>query len=203
MFQLRILIKTLLFFLISVFASYAVANSTNPTDTKSMSTPQVILHTNKGDIKIQLNPEKAPETSKNFLQYVQDGFYDGTVFHRVIDGFMIQGGGFEPGLKQKQTNDPIKNEADNGLKNNRYTLAMARTNDPHSATAQFFINVADNDFLNFTSPTPSGWGYAVFAEVVDGTEVVDEIRKIATGSKGFHQDVPLEDVIIESATLVE
>ena len=134
---------------------------------------------------------------------MRDGHYDGTVFHRVIDGFMIQGGGFEPGLKQKPTRDPIKNEAQNGLKNETYTLAMARTPDPDSATAQFFINVANNDFLNFTSPDPRGFGYAVFGKVVEGTEVVDQIKKVKTGSKGFHQDVPVEDVVIVKAEIVD
>lgn len=165
----------------------------------TMSKPQVTLHTNQGDIVLELDAEKAPNTVENFLGYVQDGFYDGTVFHRVIDGFMIQGGGFEPGLKQKQTKAPIENEADNGLKNDRYTIAMARTNDPHSATAQFFINVADNDFLNFTAPTPTGWGYAVFGQVIEGTEVVDAIKGVKTGSMGMHQDVPVEDIVIEKA----
>ncbi len=161
----------------------------------------VILHTNKGDIKIKLFEDKAPETVANFKQYVQDGFYDNTIFHRVIDGFMIQGGGFEPGMDQKATRAPIKNEADNGLANKRGTLAMARTPDPHSATGQFFINVKDNDFLNFQSPTPNGYGYCVFAEVVEGMDVVDAIKGVDTGSHGFHQDVPLEDVLIEKAEL--
>ncbi|WP_184142929.1 peptidylprolyl isomerase [Castellaniella defragrans] len=165
--------------------------------------PHVRMHTSKGDLLIELDAEKAPKTVENFLRYVKEGFYDGTVFHRVINNFMIQGGGFEPGMKQKQTHAPVENEANNGLKNDRYTLAMARTADPHSATAQFFINVADNDFLNFTAPTSNGWGYAVFGRVIEGTEVVDEIKKVKTGSKGFHQDVPAEDVVIESATLVE
>ena len=161
----------------------------------------VKLHTNHGIITLELDAEKAPKTVENFLQYVRDGFFDGTVFHRVIDGFMIQGGGFEPGLKQKTTRDPIKNEADNGVSNKAYTVAMARTPDPHSASSQFFINVADNDFLDFSSPTPQGWGYCVFARVVEGKEVVDQIRKVATGSRGMHDDVPVEDVIIKSAEL--
>lgn len=165
--------------------------------------PQVRLQTSQGSLLIELDADKAPKTVENFLGYVRSGFYDGTVFHRVIDNFMIQGGGFEPGLKQKQTEAPIDNEADNGLKNTRYTLAMARTADPHSATAQFFINVADNDFLNFTAPTSNGWGYAVFGRVIDGTDVVDAIRKVKTGNKGFHQDVPVDDVVIETATVVE
>ncbi|AZW19406.1 peptidyl-prolyl cis-trans isomerase [Bordetella hinzii] len=168
-----------------------------------MSNPRVKLHTNQGDLVITLDAEKAPKTVDNFLAYVKDGFYNGTVFHRVIDGFMIQGGGFEPGLKQKPTRAPIENEANNGLKNDKYTLAMARTSDPHSATAQFFINVANNDFLNFTAPTPQGWGYAVFGKVTEGTEVVDKIKGVKTGNNGFHQNVPKEDVIIEKAEILE
>ncbi len=166
-------------------------------------TPRVKLLTNKGEILIELDAAKAPKTTANFLTYVKEGFYDGTIFHRVINNFMVQGGGFDAGMKQKQTHAPIENEADNGLKNNRYTLAMARTADPHSATAQFFINVADNDFLNFTAPTPNGWGYAVFGKVVEGTDVVDAIKVAKTGNKGFHQDVPTEDIVIEKATVVE
>ena len=163
---------------------------------------KVKLATNHGDIVIELESEKAPLSAENFLQYVRDGHYDGTVFHRVIDGFMIQGGGFEPGLKQKPTRDPIKNEAQNGLKNETYTLAMARTPDPDSATAQFFINVANNDFLNFTSPDPRGFGYAVFGKVVEGQDVVEQIKKVKTGSKGFHQDVPVDDVVITKAEIL-
>jgi peptidyl-prolyl cis-trans isomerase B (cyclophilin B) len=163
----------------------------------------VELHTNHGVFKIELNAEKAPKTVENFLTYVKQGHYDGTVFHRVIDGFMIQGGGFTPGMEQKPTNEPVENEAGNGLKNEKGTLAMARTNDPHSATAQFFINVKDNDFLNFSSPSPQGWGYCVFGKVVEGLDVIDAIRKVKTGSKGFHQDVPVEDVVIEKAVIVE
>lgn len=166
-------------------------------------TPRVKLQTNMGDMIIELNAEKAPKTVENFLSYVKEGFYDNTVFHRIINNFMIQGGGFDVGMKQKPTHAAIENEADNGLKNNRYTLAMARTGDPHSATAQFFINVADNEFLNFTSPTPNGWGYAVFGKVVEGMDVVDKIKEVKTGNKGFHQDVPLEDVILEKASVVE
>ena len=165
--------------------------------------PKVKLQTNHGEMLVELNAEKAPKTVENFITYVKDGFFDGTIFHRVINNFMIQGGGFEPGMKQKETRDPVENEANNGLRNNRYTLAMARTSDPHSATAQFFINVADNDFLNHTAPTSNGWGYAVFGEVIEGTDVVDKIKLVKTGSKGFHQDVPVEDVIIEKATIVE
>jgi peptidyl-prolyl cis-trans isomerase B (cyclophilin B) len=159
----------------------------------------VRLHTNFGAITLELDSERAPESVANFLSYVKSGFYDNTVFHRVIDGFMIQGGGFEPGMKQKPTNATIKNEADNGLKNDAYTVAMARTASPHSATAQFFINVADNSFLNHTSQTAQGWGYAVFGRVVEGQDVVDRIRKVRTGARGMHQDVPLDDVIIERA----
>ena len=155
------------------------------------------LHTNFGVITIELDNEKAPESAKNFLAYAEAGHYDNTIFHRVIPGFMIQGGGFEPGMKQKPCKAPIKNEADNGLKNETYTLAMARTSDPHTATAQFFINVADNEFLNFKMPNANGWGYCVFGKVVAGSDVVDKIEGVATGNTGFHQDVPKEDVIIE------
>ena len=162
----------------------------------------VELHTSKGVIRIELDAEKAPKSAANFLAYVKSGHFDGTVFHRVIDGFMIQGGGFDAGMKQKPTLAPIQNEADNGLKNKRYTLAMARTNDPHSATAQFFINVADNAFLDHTAPTPQGWGYAVFGHVVEGQDVVDQIKSVKTGNKGFHQDVPVEDVVILKAVEV-
>ncbi|TPA31502.1 cyclophilin [Burkholderia pseudomallei] len=162
----------------------------------------VELHTNHGVIKLELDEAKAPKTVENFLNYVKKGHYDGTIFHRVINGFMIQGGGFEPGLKQKPTDAPIANEANNGLKNDTYTNAMARTNDPHSATAQFFINVNDNEFLNHSSPTPQGWGYAVFGKVVEGQDIVDKIKAVKTGSKGFHQDVPNDDVVIEKAVVV-
>lgn len=162
----------------------------------------VELHTNHGVIKLELDAAKAPKTVENFLNYVKKGHYDGTVFHRVINGFMIQGGGFEPGLKQKPTDAPIDNEANNGLKNDNYTIAMARTNDPHSATAQFFINVNDNDFLTHSSPTPQGWGYAVFGKVVEGQDVVDKIKGVKTGNAGFHQDVPADDVVIEKAVVV-
>ena len=182
----------------------ATANTTSTEGTSSMTTDsRVKLQTNHGDIVIQLDAEKAPKSAANFVGYVREGFYDGTVFHRVINNFMIQGGGFEAGMKQKKTNEPIENEANNGLKNDKYTVAMARTSDPHSATAQFFINVADNDLLNHTAPTTNGWGYAVFGKVVEGTEVVDKIKGVKTGSRGFHQDVPAEDVVIEKATVVE
>ncbi|MFJ7907419.1 peptidylprolyl isomerase [Kitasatospora sp. NPDC096204] len=164
---------------------------------------KVKLSTNHGDIVLRLDAEKAPATVENFLQYVRDGFYDGTVFHRVINNFMVQGGGMQPGLKQKKTRDPIQNEADNGLKNVRYSVAMARTGDPHSATAQFFINVADNDFLNHSGKNVQGWGYAVFGEVVEGQDVVDAIKAVPTGSKAGHQDVPKEDVVLVKAEVVE
>lgn len=162
----------------------------------------VKLHTNFGTISIELDTEKAPITTANFLDYVNNGFYANTIFHRVIDGFMIQGGGFEPGMSQKATKAPIKNEANNGLKNSIYTIAMARTPNPDSASSQFFINVNDNDFLNFSAPTAQGWGYCVFGKVVEGTEVVDAIRKVKTGNRAGHQDVPVEDVIIERAEVV-
>ncbi len=162
----------------------------------------VKLHTNHGTITLELDSAKAPETVKNFLAYVTAGHYDNTIFHRVIKGFMIQGGGFEPGMAQKPTREPIKNEADNGLKNVTGTVAMARTQAPHSATAQFFINVADNDFLDFRSADTQGWGYCVFGQVTEGMDVVDAIRSVKTGSSGFHQDVPVEDVVIERAEIV-
>nr|WP_232462405.1 peptidylprolyl isomerase [Bordetella genomosp. 9] len=186
-------------------AAPAGAASSHTTEGKhSMaSNPQVKMHTNYGDFVITLDDDKAPKTVANFLTYVKEGFYNNTVFHRVIDGFMIQGGGFEPGMKQKQTHAPIENEANNGLKNDKYTVAMARTSDPQSATAQFFINVADNDFLNFTAPTANGWGYAVFGKVTEGTDVIDKIKGVKTGNSGFHQNVPTQDVIIEKAEVVE
>ena len=161
--------------------------------------PQVKLETNQGNIIIELNQQAAPKTVANFLAYVDSGFYNGTIFHRVIDGFMIQGGGFDESFQQKATQSPIENEADNGLLNKRGTLAMARTSDPHSATAQFFINVSDNSFLNFSSKDINGWGYAVFGEVVEGMDVVDKIRTVGTGRRGPHQDVPTENVVILSA----
>ena len=165
-----------------------------------MSNPQVELHVaNYGVITLELDQEKAPKSAANFLAYVAKGHYNNTVFHRVIPGFMVQGGGMEPGMAQKPCDAPIENEANNGLKNLNYTVAMARTGDPHSATAQFFINVSDNTFLNHTAPSMQGWGYAVFGKVVKGTEVVDKIKAVATGRKGFHDDVPKEDVIIEKA----
>ena len=168
-----------------------------------MSNPQVELHiAGHGVITLELDQEKAPKSVENFLSYVKKGHYDNTIFHRVIPGFMVQGGGFEPGMAQKPTDAQIDNEANNGLKNNNYTVAMARTNAPHSATAQFFINIKDNDFLNFSAPTASGWGYAVFGKVVAGTEVVDKIKAVRTGNKGGHSDVPVEDVVIVKAVVV-
>lgn len=166
-------------------------------------TKTVELHTNHGVIRAELDDAKAPATVENFLSYVKAGHYDGTVFHRVIKGFMVQGGGFEPGLKQKPTQAPIANEAGNGLKNDKYTLAMARTSAPHSATAQFFINATNNDFLNFKSESPQGWGYAVFGRVAAGTEVVDAIERVQTGRAGGHDDVPLEDVVITRAVVID
>jgi len=162
----------------------------------------VHLHTTLGTITLELDTDKAPATVANFLQYVADGHFSNTVFHRVIDGFMIQGGGFEPGMKQKPTRTPIKNEADNALRNDSYTIAMARTSDPHSATAQFFINVSDNGFLNFSAKTSQGWGYCVFGRVVAGKEVVDRIKAVRTADRGMHQNVPIEDVIIERTEVV-
>jgi peptidyl-prolyl cis-trans isomerase B (cyclophilin B) len=166
-----------------------------------MSNPKVELHiTGRGVITLELDADKAPNTVKNFLAYVAKGHYNGTIFHRVIPGFMVQGGGMEPGMKEKRDGSaPIQNEANNGLKNDKYTVAMARTSDPHSATAQFFINSAKNDFLNHTAPSAQGWGYAVFGKVVDGSSIVDQIEKVATGRKGFHDDVPKDDVVIEKA----
>ena len=168
-----------------------------------MSNPQVELHIGKlGVITLELDIEKAPNSAANFLEYVKQGHYDNTVFHRVIPGFMVQGGGFEPGMKEKKSGTPIANEATNGLKNDNYTVAMARTNDPHSATAQFFINIADNGFLNHTAPSAQGWGYAVFGKVVGGTDIVDRIRGVKTGRKGYHDDVPNDDVVIEKAVAI-
>ena len=167
-----------------------------------MSNPKVELHiAGQGVVTLELDADKAPKTVENFLAYVKKGHYDGTIFHRVIRGFMIQGGGFDADMKQKDTDAPVQNEADNGLRNDRYTIAMARTSDPHSASAQFFINAADNDFLNHTAKNAQGWGYAVFGKVVAGTDVVDRIEGVKTGSKGFHQDVPRDAVVIEKAVV--
>ena len=162
----------------------------------------VTLHTSLGPITLELDAERAPETVRSFLAYVEAGHYGNTVFHRVIDSFMIQGGGFEPGMKQKPTRGSVKNEATNGLKNARYAVAMARTSDPHSASAQFFINVNDNGFLDHTAPTPQGWGYCVFGRVVEGQDIVDRIKRVKTGARGGHQDVPLDDVVVERAEVV-
>ncbi|MBS7807699.1 peptidylprolyl isomerase [Variovorax sp. PCZ-1] len=168
-----------------------------------MANPQVELQiAGHGNITIELDADKAPKSAENFLAYVKKGHYDGTIFHRIIDGFMIQGGGFEVGMTQKPTDAPINNEANNGLKNNKYTLAMARTQDPHSASAQFFINTADNGFLNHTAPSIQGWGYAVFGKVVSGTDVVDKLGKVATTRKGYHDDVPAQDVVITKAVIL-
>lgn len=161
----------------------------------------ITLHTNYGDIELELDFEKAPKTAANFRQYAADGFYNGTIFHRVINNFMIQGGGFTEDMEQKKTNPPIENEADNGLPNNTGTIAMARTSDPNSATAQFFINVKDNDFLNHKSKTSQGWGYCVFGKVTKGLDVVNKIKNVKTGSQGMHQDVPMETVVIERVTV--
>ena len=163
---------------------------------------KVRLQTSMGDVVIELETVKAPVTAENFLQYVREGFYDDTVFHRVINGFMVQGGGFAPGMKQKSVRAPIENEAGNGLKNDAYTVAMARTSDPHSATAQFFFNVVNNNFLNFRTASADGYGYCVFGKVVEGRDVVDKIKAVPTGSSGFHQDVPAEDVVIKKAEVI-
>lgn len=175
----------------------------NQSTTEGAGMVTIILETSKGDITIELDAEKAPATVANFLEYARAGHYDNTIFHRVIPGFMIQGGGFDPAMKQKPANTPVKNEADNGLKNLSGTIAMARTSDPHSATAQFFINVSDNAFLDFKSPTPQGWGYAVFGTVTDGMDVVRAIEKVPTGNKAGHQDVPVTEVIITKVSIEE
>ena len=187
-------------FLLTIFASFLYLASFTSIAGES---PKVILHTSAGDITIKLNQEKAPKTVENFLQYVNDGFYNGTIFHRVIGDFMIQGGGFTEEFKKKNTRAAIQNEANNGLSNKRGSIAMARTNAPHSATAQFFINLIDNNFLNHTSPSPRGWGYAVFGEVTSGMEVVDKIAKARTGAKNGHRNVPLNNIVITSAKVVK
>jgi len=192
---MRNIVLTLMLFLTTTF-SFATENTMSDTQTK------VKLTTSLGEIVIQLNSEKAPISAENFLTYVKEGFYTGTIFHRIIPGFMAQGGGFDTDFNQKTVHAPIKNEADNGLKNTRGTLAMARTPDPDSATAQFFINYKDNSFLDHTKPTSQGWGYAVFAEVVEGMDVVDAMADAATGNRGGHQDVPKEDIVIESAEVL-
>ena len=193
---MRTLILSMVLFLTSTL-SFATENNMSDKQTK------VKMTTTLGEITIQLNTEKAPVSSANFLTYVKEGFYNGTIFHRVIPDFMAQGGGFDTSFNQKAVHAPIKNEANNGLKNTRGTLAMARTNDPNSATAQFFINYKDNSFLNHTSPTSSGWGYAVFGEVIEGMDVVDAMAKQATGNRGGHQDVPKTDIVIEKAEVVK
>jgi len=193
---MRTLILSMVLFLTSTL-SFATENNMSDTQTK------VKLTTTLGEIIIQLNTEKAPVSSANFLTYVNEGFYNGTIFHRIIPGFMAQGGGFDTSFNQKAVHAPIKNEANNGLTNSRGTIAMARTNDPNSATAQFFINYKDNSFLNHTSPTASGWGYAVFGEVIEGMDVVDAMAKQATGNRGGHQDVPKTDIVIEKAEVVK
>ncbi len=185
------------FFLISCIMTLALAIC--PQAHAQKESPVVVLETSKGNIAIELNEKDAPLTTANFLQYVKDGFYDGTIFHRVIKDFMIQGGGMTEDFDQKETRESIKNEADNGLKNDKYTVAMARTSDPHSATAQFFINSKNNDFLNFTSPSPQGWGYCVFGKVIEGQDVVDAIRAVETSYHGPYQDVPVEPVVIKKA----
>ncbi len=179
------------------FASFSLA-----ANAEGGAAPQVKLETSMGDIVIELNQQKAPNTVANFISYVEDGFYNGTIFHRVIENFMVQGGGFDESFQQKPTKSAIENEADNGLSNKRGSIAMARTNDPHSATAQFFINTVDNDFLDFRGKAPSGWGYAVFGEVVEGMDVVDKIRKVKTTMRGPHQDVPAENVVIIKASVL-
>jgi peptidyl-prolyl cis-trans isomerase B (cyclophilin B) len=193
---MRTLMLSMMLFLTSTL-SFATENAMSDTQTK------VKLTTTLGEIIIQLNAAKAPVSSANFLTYVNEGFYNGTIFHRIIPDFMAQGGGFDTSFNQKAVHAPIKNEADNGLTNRRGTLAMARTNDPNSATAQFFINLKDNSFLNHTSPTASGWGYAVFGEVIEGMDVVDAMAKQATGNRGGHQDVPKTDIVIEKAEVVK
>jgi peptidyl-prolyl cis-trans isomerase B (cyclophilin B) len=193
---MRLFILSLVLFFTTT-TSFATENKMSDTQ------PKVKLQTTLGDIVIQLNTEKAPISAKNFLTYVNEGFYDGTIFPRVIPGFMAQGGGFTTDFTQKPVHDPIKNEADNGLKNTRGTLAMARTSDPDSATAQFFINYKDNSFLDHSSPTPNGWGYAVFAEVIEGMDVVDAMADAPTGNRGGHQDVPKTDIVIEKAEIIE
>lgn len=198
------LFALLMYFTMQFSHAELIPNKPKPIPTTSSTQgikPMVKLHTNQGIITLQLDAEKAPNTVKNFLEYVNSGFYEGTIFHRVIGNFMIQGGGFEANMNQKKVNAPIKNEAANGLKNDNYTIAMARTGDPHSATAQFFINVKDNGFLNY--PGQDGWGYCVFGKVVEGKEVVDKIKQAKTGTRAGFQDVPLEDVIITKAEVVQ
>jgi peptidyl-prolyl cis-trans isomerase B (cyclophilin B) len=191
--------KALVYLMLFLFTTLSFATEKKMSDTQT----KVKLTTSLGAIVIQLNNEKAPISAANFATYVKEGFYNGTIFHRVIPGFMAQGGGFDTGFNQKSTNPTIQNEADNGLKNTRGSLAMARTNAPHSASSQFFINYKDNSFLDHTSPTPSGWGYAVFGEVIEGMDVVDAMAKQPTGNRGGHQDVPKTDIVIETAEIIE
>lgn len=191
--------KPFVYLMLFLFSTLSFATEKQMSDTQT----KVKMTTTLGSFVIQLDNAKAPVSATNFAEYVKSGFYDGTIFHRVIPGFMAQGGGFDTSFAQKETKAPIKNEADNGLKNKRGTLAMARTNDPNSATAQFFINYKDNSFLDHTSPTPSGWGYAVFGEVIEGMDVVDEMAKQPTGNRGMHQDVPKTDIVIEKAEIIE
>ncbi|MBE0469418.1 MAG: peptidyl-prolyl cis-trans isomerase [Methyloprofundus sp.] len=189
----------ILFLMLSFTSTYSFSTENNMSETQT----KVKFQTTLGDFIIELNAEKAPITVKNFITYVEEGFYNGTIFHRIIPGFMAQGGGFDTSFTQKETHGMIKNEADNGLKNDRGTLAMARTPAPDSATAQFFINYKDNDFLNYSAPTQNGWGYAVFAKVIEGMDIVDEMAKQATGNKNGHQDVPKTDIVIEKAEIVQ
>lgn len=191
--------KALVYLMLFLFTTLSFATEKKMSDTQT----KVKLTTSLGAIVIQLNNEKAPISAANFATYVKEGFYNGTIFHRVIPGFMAQGGGFDTGFNQKSTNPTIQNEADNGLKNSRGSIAMARTNAPHSASSQFFINYKDNSFLDHTSPTPSGWGYAVFGEVIEGMDVVDAMAKQPTGNRGGHQDVPKTDIVIETAEIIE
>lgn len=193
-FTCKVLILAALLFALSLTGQSVYANSTNP---------MIKLTTSKGDITLELYPEHAPNTVTNFRQYVEDGFFDGLIFHRVIDGFMVQGGGFTADMQQKETGDPIENEADNGLLNEVGTIAMARTGDPHSATAQFFINLENNEFLNHTAKNAQGWGYTVFGKVTEGLDVVQAIGKVETGRSGPYSDVPVDTVLIESAVVVE
>jgi len=202
--NLKILNNLLALTALTFLFAYSVSanQQSDSTNTENINT-MVTLSTSLGDITIELNAEKAPHSVKNFLEYVNAGFYDGTIFHRVIPGFMVQGGGFTDDMNQKDTNAPVPNEADNGLTNDKYTIAMARTPDPHSATSQFFINSSDNAFLNFKSATPDGYGYTVFGKVVKGEDIVDAIEQVRTGQVGPHGDVPLEPVVINSAKVAE
>lgn len=198
--MIKFFCKLAFVFIISIFTFVQGAYCA---DTNNVKNPVVKLETNMGDIYVQLDAKKAPRTTDNFLQYVKSGHYDGMIFHRVIKNFMIQGGGMNAEMKEKKTAAPIHNEANNGLKNRKYTIAMARTGEPHSATSQFFINTKDNSFLDFKSETPEGWGYAVFGNVIKGQQVVDAIENVATSRKGYHDDVPIEPVIIKKAVLVD